>query len=197
MAYEFKHVYDSENTHLLDELYIDSTDPSIVNSLSARLESTTKDSGARVILVFTNSVLAARLLRAGDEAVMGGSGFAWLISSSAMKDLGMISRLSHADEPKETFGVLQTGSLGLVEETWQYHSQDPMIEFTEVITLATQFYISEFFPVIKASSISGAAALTYFTGNHEISSLPYAISFESGVRQNSYKITNIVDFVEI
>ena len=197
MANEFKRVYDSVNTHLLDELFIDSTVPSIVNSLRARLESTTKNSGARVILVFTNSVLAARLLRAGDEAAMGGFGFAWLINSAAMADLGMISRLSHADEPEETFGVLRTGSLGLVDEAWQYHAQDPMIEFTEVITLATQFYISQSFPVTKASSISGAAALTYFTSNHEIPSLPYAISFESGIRQNRYKITNIVDFVEI
>lgn len=106
MAYEFKEKYDKVGTHLLDELYIDSTDPASVASLSGRLESTTKDSGARVILVFTNPVLAARLLRAGDEAVMGGSGFAWLIGSGGMEDLGMISRLSHADEPEETYGVL-------------------------------------------------------------------------------------------
>jgi hypothetical protein len=120
MAYEFKEKHDSTNTFLLDELYLDSTDPGVMNTLAHRLESTTKDSGARVMLVFTNPLLAARLLRAGDEAVMGGSGFAWLMNSKAMVELGTISRITHADEPPETFGVLRSGSLGFLAENSDY-----------------------------------------------------------------------------
>ena len=47
---------------ILDEIYIDSTDTDLVNNLAERLESTTKDSGGRVMLVFAHTELAARLL---------------------------------------------------------------------------------------------------------------------------------------
>ena len=62
-----------------------------------RLVYTTRDSGARVILVFSGPIFASLLLHAADECVMGGSGYAWILSSEAMKCLGEISRNSNVE----------------------------------------------------------------------------------------------------
>jgi hypothetical protein len=135
MAYEFRARYDRSKAAILDEIFVDSKDTRMVNNLAHRLESTTKDSGARVMLVFTNSVLASRLLRAGDEAVIGGSGYAWLLNSNAMINVGSISYLTHADEAAETFGVLKTGSIGFLSENAAYLQQNKLADYTDVLTV--------------------------------------------------------------
>jgi len=59
LAEVFKENYNSEDAVIKDELVVDSDDIQANERLTQRLESTTRDSGARVIMVFTNSVLAA------------------------------------------------------------------------------------------------------------------------------------------
>ena len=60
---------------LLDELIIENDDISAYNTLQQRLESSTKSSGARIIIVMTSPTLAALILKAADDSVMGGSGY--------------------------------------------------------------------------------------------------------------------------
>ena len=59
LAEEFKAIYDQNTMTLKDEVVLDGDDKDLPINLSQRIRSTTKDSGARVILVFTNSVLAS------------------------------------------------------------------------------------------------------------------------------------------
>ena len=67
------------------------------------------------MLIFTDAVMAAQLLHSADESVMGGSGYAWILNSDAMKNLGEIAENSHADLEEENFGVLKTGAVGFLE----------------------------------------------------------------------------------
>ena len=66
---------------------------------------------------------------------MGGSGYAWLLNSSAMKDIAEISKMSHSDEASETFGVLRTGVLGFLEEDSEYIQQHPLSLYLSALTL--------------------------------------------------------------
>ena len=45
---------------------------------------------------------------------MGGQGFIWMLNSSAMSYLDSISKHSHADISEVNFGVLKTGTIGLI-----------------------------------------------------------------------------------
>ena len=54
---------------LLDELIIENDDISAYNTLQQRLESSTKSSGARIIIVMTSPTLAALILKAADEVL--------------------------------------------------------------------------------------------------------------------------------
>jgi len=121
---------------------VDSDDPTLSTRLTHRLESTTKDSGARVILIFSGSVLASQLLFSGDESVMGGSGYAWILNSSAMKDLGEVARMSHADQPTEKFGVLKTGVVGFLEEDADYLEEYDLAMWESVLTLTGQYIMT-------------------------------------------------------
>jgi hypothetical protein len=103
---------------------------------------------------------------------MGGSGFAWIANSLAMKELGMIARTSHADNPEETYGVLQTGTIGFLETDGDYKVRNPISDYEEVITLAAQFYMSKGFLTNGSHVINGRDAHTYFTSGPETPTLP-------------------------
>ena len=45
---------------------------------------------------------------------MGGSGYAWIMNSAAMKNLGEAAKFSHADLESESFGILKTGVVGFL-----------------------------------------------------------------------------------
>jgi hypothetical protein len=59
LAEEFKRLHNPLTQNIKDEVVLDANDKTLSEGLSKRLSSTTKDSGARVILVFTNSILAS------------------------------------------------------------------------------------------------------------------------------------------
>ncbi len=66
---------------------------------------------------------------------MGGSGYAWLLNSSAMRDIGVVARNSHADKPEEAFGVLRTGVVGFLEEDYKYVESDDLAMYNSALTL--------------------------------------------------------------
>lgn len=196
LADQFKEIYDTQNTNIWDELVVDIQDKTDSERLQHRLESTTRESGARVILVFTDPVLAAQLLHAGDESVMGGSGYAWLLNSDAMNNIGEIAKHSHADLPSESFGVLKTGAIGFVEEDGEYLRSEPLGTYKSALTLISMGYKYLGFPYITSKSISGSALRSYFLSNPSTPTLPYRLHFDSnGIKKTYYDLYNIVDFV--
>ena len=57
-----------------------STNVHNAGQLRHRLQSTTKHSRARIILIMVDPLTAMNILNAADESVMGGAGYAWLLS---------------------------------------------------------------------------------------------------------------------
>mmetsp|Transcript_28667 Transcript_28667/g.28318 ORF Transcript_28667/g.28318 Transcript_28667/m.28318 type:complete len:932 (-) Transcript_28667:669-3464(-) len=195
LANTFKDNYDSTAMNILDEIVIDANDKTSSTDLTTRLESTTRDSGARVILVFTNPVLAAQLLHSADESVMGGSGYAWILNSDAMIDIAEIAQNSHADVDSTTFGVLKTGAVGFIEEDADYHTEDILATFRAALTLICQGYVKLGFPSVSVSSISGSSLWSYMVSNPTTPTLPYRLNFDStGVKKSYYEIYNMADF---
>lgn len=139
-----------------------------------------------MLLVFTGTVLASQLLFSGDESVMGGSGYAWILNSSAMKDLGEISRMSHSDEPSEKFGVLKTGAIGFLEEDSDYIEQYDLAMWDAALTLTGQYLLTTMYAYTGNSALSGAAMRTYVDGNPATPTLPYPVSFLNGARISNY-----------
>ena len=43
---------------------------------------------------------------------MGGSGFAWVVNSLGMLELGQTSKYTNSDIAAETYGVTKTGAIG-------------------------------------------------------------------------------------
>lgn len=197
LANEFKNIYNSDSMTIKDELVVDIQDKTDSERLQHRLESTTRDSGARVILVFTDPVLAAQLLHSGDESVMGGSGYAWILNSDAMANIGEIAKNSHADLSSESFGVLKTGAMGFVEEDGEYLKSEPLGSYRSALTLVAMGYIQQGFPSSSKSAISGSVLRSYLLSNPITPTLPYRLNFDSvGIKRTYYDLYNVVDFIE-
>jgi len=174
-----------EKVYIKDEVVVDSQS----DNLQKRLESTTKDSGARVILVFADPTLAARLLQAGSQSVMGGSGYAWILNSEAMQNLGEVAKNSHSDLDQNTFGLLKTGAVGFVQEDSEYLSQEPLGTFRAAFVLVAQAFSKG---LSKASEV-----VEYIKSNPSIPGLEHRLHFdEYGIKKTYYNIYNIKNFVE-
>lgn len=195
LANTFKENYDQTKMDILDEIVIDADDKTSSNDLTKRLESTTRDSGARVILVFTDPVIGAQLLHSADASVMGGSGYAWVLNSNAMVDVAQIAQNSHADLAAMSFGVLKSGSIGFVEEDADYRKKDILATFRGALTLICQAYLSAGFPTKPITNIAGSYIRTYLLSNPDTPSLPFRLHFDSyGIKKTYYNIYNMADF---
>ncbi|CAG9335624.1 unnamed protein product [Blepharisma stoltei] len=180
---------------LLDEIVIDLDDQNSGSTIISRLQGTTQSSGARVILVCTDSTHAAQLLRAADVSVMGGSGFAWIFCSDAMVDLGEVSKNSYADLDSNTFGILKTGAIGFVASDDSYLTSFPLGNIITALTLASQYVLSI---DLLQTQISGAAIAQYILTNPSTPTLDYSIKVDkNGIKVSSYYIYNIQNFLEV
>ena len=192
MAAKFKQKLGT-SINILDEVIIDSSDKFADTRIQQRLASTTKDSGARIILVFADPVTASQFLNAGDQSVMGGSGYAWLLSSEAMLDIGRTAKLSNADEDSATYGVIKTGALGFLQEDEKYASEEPMYLYTCALTLISQAYLK--LGGFTSQSLSGTQIRNYMLDSPSTPSLPFQMQFsEKGIRAPKYLMYNMVDF---
>jgi len=196
MANVFKENYDSTTVTILDELVVDNEDKTSSVDLTNRLESTTRDSTARVILVFSNSVIGSQILHSADSSVMGGSGYVWILNSISMIDLPAIAQDSHADLDSTTFGVLKTGAIGFLEEDSIYLSQNPLGVIKAGLTLVCQGYVYLNYPKKSLSRIGGYDLKAYMMTNPATPTLPYPLHFDSsGKKQSSYSLFNMQEFV--
>ena len=149
---------------ILDEVVLDQDDSSAFSTIYRRLESITRPSGARVVVVITNPTLASILLQAADESVMGGAGYAWILSNSAMSYIGDISRNSNADVAAASFGVRKTGSIGIMAEDQMSIMQDPLWNLEAVLYAISNAYArlgkvtaSQLYSYILANPLSGSS----------------------------------------
>lgn len=190
MAEEFKRLIE-DPVKLKDELILDNDDIFSYTTLSHRLESTTRDSGARIIVVMVSPVLAGMLLRAADESVMGGAGYAWIFSSMSMLNLGEIAKNSHADIPSEKYGILKTGAIGFMTPGQEYLDAEPLGTLQALIKISNQAFVS-------LSDPTCSDLYNYFLSNQEIASLPYQLHFdETGVKKVDYFLYNLKNFYAI
>lgn len=173
-----------------DELVVDTEDEELPERLRHRLETTLKRTGSRILLVFTNSLLAAQILHAADLSAMGGVGYGWVLNSDAMRDIEAIAKNSHEDEPAESFGVLKTGLLGFLEEDWASLQSAPLGSLTSVLTLVVQGYQELGF------SLSATELFEYILSNPATPTLDWPLHFDSaGVKCAYYDIYNMQDFL--
>lgn len=171
-----------------DELILNEFDTMSYQTLYRRLESTTRDSDARVIVVMASPILASMLLRAADESVMGGSGYAWIFSSSTMSYIGQIAKDSHADIAPETFGILKTGAIGIMAVD-QMGLVENRLEDIESILYA----------IVNAvhilGDVTGTELCQYILMNPHIHSLNKSVRFDStGVKITDLYMYNMHNF---
>ena len=183
MAKKFKALV--HGNKIKDELILDTDDAVSYITLARRLESTTRNSGARIIVVFSNPVLAGLLLRAADEVVMGSSGYAWIFNSEAMCRLGEIARNSHADISRESYGILKTGAIGIMASDEEYLKQEPLGNIYSVISLV----------VSGLKNGDYGSIVNYFKKENTIDVLPYQLRFDStGLKKADYGLYNLKNF---
>lgn len=178
----------TDPVQVLDQLVLDSSDIIDETELNYRMQSTTKYSNARVIVVMTESNIAAMALKAGDKSVMGGAGYTWILNSDAMVNIGKVLKNSNAGLPSETFGVVKTGAIGVLAEDTLYEEFEPMASYIAMLTLIGQAFV-------EISDPTGTALFEYIVSNPATPSLEYSLHFTSaGVKISKYFIYNIVNF---
>ena len=176
---------------VLDQIVIDPADVEELEGIKYRLQSTMKDSNARVVVVMCDASIAAQVLMAADESVMGGVGYTWILNSDAMVYIGETLKNSNADIPPDTYGVLKTGAVGIMAEDAVYQVEEPMSTYTSVLTLICQGYA-------RLSNPTGTDLYNYIMTNPSTPSLPYSLKFDrTGVKAPNYLVYNIVNFAEI
>ena len=176
---------------VLDQLIIDPDDLEELEGIQYRLQSTMKDSQARVIVVMCEASIASQVLSAADQSVMGGVGYTWILNSGAMIHIGETLKNSNADTPPDTYGVLKTGAVGIMAEDGLYQYEEPMATYIAMLTLICQGYLS-------LPSPSGTDLYNYIISNPSTPSLPYPLHFDStGVKAPRYLVYNIVNFAQI
>lgn len=125
---------------------------------------------------------------------MGGSGYAWILNSSAMVNLGEVARMSHSDQPDEKFGVLKTGVMGFLEEDSEYIENYTLAMWEAAITLTGQYVLTTTYATDGNSALSGTDMRAYVDGNPATPTLPHSATFLQGARISNYQIQNIQDF---
>lgn len=174
-----------------DQIIFDIDDTLEAESISYRLHSTTRESGARVIIIMSSPDIAVQVLRSADENLMGGVGYAWILNSDAMKHIGEIMKDSNVGVSAESYGVLKTGALGLLASDALYEIEEPLSTYLSVITLICQGYLS-------IENPSGSDLFNYIILNPETPTLDFPLRFTSnGLKNPSYDLYNIVNFAEI
>ncbi|OMJ76504.1 hypothetical protein SteCoe_24126 [Stentor coeruleus] len=174
-----------------DQIIFDIDDTLEDDSISYRLQSTTRESGARVILIMSSPNIAVQVLRSADESLMGGVGYAWILNSEAMKHIGETLKNSNAGVSAESYGVLKSGALGLLATDAIYEIEEPLSTYLSIITLICQGYLA-------IENPSGPDLFNYITSNPETPTLAFPLKFTSnGLKKPSYDLYNIVNFAEI
>jgi ABC-type branched-subunit amino acid transport system substrate-binding protein len=173
-----------------DQVIFDDEQFISTNEVISRLKSTTKDSGARVIVVMTKATLAAQILRAADKSIMGGVGYAWLLSSDSLEDFGNILKNAVIGMNDEDLGVVKSGAIGLRPVDFYGQKDNLLLSYVQVLTLILQAYSKLINP--QAQDIRN-----YFISNPKTPNLPYPLNFDkNGIKQVKYEIINIRNFAE-
>ncbi|CAG9326563.1 unnamed protein product [Blepharisma stoltei] len=193
-ANSFKSINQNSGATINDEIIVNLDEPNVESFFVSRFQSSTLNAGARILLVCTNPSISAQVLRAADLSVMGGSGYAYIFCSSAMTDLGDISKNSYVDTDEATFGVLKSGAIGFQALDDQLYDIKPMALIRSILILVSQGYQSQGFPGV---SISASILATYLSSSPTISDSKYQISLDSNrMKISLYNIYNIQNFKE-
>ena len=189
MANTIRDVVESPLT-IFDHVILDDSDILNAAKIVYRLRSTTKDSGARVLVVMAKAKIAAQVLRAADINVIGGVGFAWILNSDAMEHIGEVIKDSFVELPSNEFSVLKSGAIGIRAIDADYQKKDPMASYLAIITLLAK-------AISTLSNPSGLELVNYLLSNQSPENLPYPLHFDSsGFKKISYKIYNLINFAE-
>lgn len=142
-----------------------------------------KSTRAAVFVLFTDSVTAAKILMFADENSIGGSGFVWMLSAAAMRDIGQLTKLSNVDVKSILLGLLKNGIIGLVDT-----------EGSE----SSAFFISLAIAVVQAyenGATTGRAIRAFCLSHPLLKGWHRNVSFSStGFRQPIYALRNMVNF---
>ena len=176
---------------VFDHVILDDADTLNTANIAYRLRSTTKDSGAKVLIVMAKAKITAQVLRAADLNVMGGVGFAWILNSDAMDHIGEVIRDSFVELSSKEFSVLKSGAIGIRAIDAQHNSNDPMASYLAILTLLAK-------AISTLGDPSGPELKEYLLSNQSPGNLPYPLHFDSsGFKKISYKIYNLHNFAEL
>ena len=172
-----------------DELILDlfSTNVKNAGQLKHRLQSTTKHSKARIILIMVDSVTAMNILHAADESVMGGAGYSWLLSQEAIYQYGRTAKNSNADKTYSRLfgGVMQTGGIGFIQSSIYLKADSPMLDIDTSLKYSVYAYM-------KKKSSSGSVLRDYIIGGPSVPNTKESPHFGSdGVRIRTYGLHNV------
>jgi ABC-type branched-subunit amino acid transport system substrate-binding protein len=181
----------SSPMNVLDQIIINPDQTINYNSISYRLQSTTRDSEARVLIIMSSADVAAQVLTAADASVMGGIGYTWILNANAMQYIGDTLRNTNAGISVETLSVRRTGAVGLMTPDTMYELEEPMSSYISILTLICQGYQT-------LSNYTGTNLYKYIMSNPSTPTLPYPLNFDSkGLKSVIYQLYNIINFAEL
>lgn len=158
--------------------------------LEERLLSTTANSHAKIMVVMTNSVLASSLLKAADQVGIGFSGYAWVLNSEAMENIGQTLQNSNTGVSIENLGISITGAIGLQADYPILSIKDKFEGLISILALS-------FTGISQLEYPFGTSIINYIKTHPNEPGLPEIYFTTIGTRKFNYHLYNIVKYSTI
>ena len=154
-------------------------------TIGERLASSIKKTNSRVIFLVTTPQLAIKIIRAAEDAGMAGSGYVWILSSSAIQNFGETLKNTYS-----TFStnIMKSGVLGISPQAQDQLQNDPTLIWASVLA-------GVFKSIQKTSSQKGSDLIQYLRKGLDMQGLYLNLHFdELGMRTEAYNLVNIQEF---
>ena len=154
-------------------------------TIGERLASSIKKTNGRVIFLITTPQLAVKIIRAAEDAGMAGSGYVWLLSSSAMQNFGETLKNTY-----KTFNtnIMKSGVLGVSPQSQSQIQNDPTLVWASMLAGVIK-------SMQKTSSTKGSDLMKQLHKGLDLQGLYLDLSFdELGMRTEDYNLINIQEF---
>ena len=154
-------------------------------TISARLSSSIKKTKGKVIFLITSSQLAVKIIRAAENAGMAGSGYIWLLGSSAIMNFGETLKNTY-----KTFNtnIMKSGVLGIAPQSQSDLQNDPVSIWTSMLAVT-------FKSIQQVGSFEGSDLASLLRGGVSIQGPYLSLHFDDlGMRNEDYDLINIQEF---
>ena len=169
--------------HLETELSFSNIDD--YATISERLASSIKKTKGKVIFLITTAQLAVKVIRAAEDAGMASSGYIWLLSSSAIEDLGETLKNTY-----KTFNtnIMKSGLLGISPSSQAELQNDPISLWASVLA-------GTFKAIQTTHSLQGTDLVSLLRAGVDMQGSYLSLYFDGlGMRNEDFNLINLQEF---